>query len=98
MQSKKMQSTTLPTSSFKSVYTMREQGSLTNKYQVENELFKVPRRNFAVESEVFSHMFDLPVPSMGGHLPDGSGEDRPLRLEFIKKFDFIQLLRVMFPL
>jgi hypothetical protein len=78
---------------------MWQRGSLTNKYQVENELFKVPRRNFAIESEIFSHMFDLPIPTTGGCLsPDGSSEDQPLRLEGIKKSDFLPLLRVMFPL
>jgi hypothetical protein len=77
---------------------MRQRDSLTNRHQVENELFKVPRRNFAIESEIFSHMFDLPVPTTGGVSPDGSSEDQPLRLEGIKKSDFLPLLRVMFPL
>jgi hypothetical protein len=68
-------------------------------YQVENQLFKVPRRNFAIESEIFSDMFQLPAPTDGtSPPPDGLSDDRPLRLDGIKKSDFIQLLRVMFPL
>jgi len=66
-------------------------------FLVENELFKVPRRNFAIESEVFSDMFQLPPPT-DGTPPDGSSDDRPIRLDGIKKSDFIQLLRVIFPI
>jgi len=67
-------------------------------FLVENQLFKVPRRNFAVESEVFADMFQLPAPTMDGRALDGSSDDQPLRLDGIKKSDFVQLLRVMFPL
>ena len=70
----------------------------TDQHQVENELFKVPTRNFAIESEIFSDMFQLPVPTDGGGTPEGSSDERPIRLDGIKKSDFIQLLRVMFPL
>ena len=75
-----------------------DQADLTNRHhwQVENELFKVPSRNFAIESEIFSDMFQLPVPT-DGTPPDGLSDDRPIRLDGIKKSDFIQLLRVMFP-
>ena len=69
----------------------------TDRDQVENELFRVPRRNFAMDSEIFSDMFQLPA-STDGTPPDGSSDERPLRLDGIKKSDFIQLLRVMFPL
>jgi len=41
-------------------------------------------------------MFQLPAPTDG--IPDGSSDDQPIRLDGIKKSDFIQLLRVMFPL
>ena len=68
---------------------------LTNRHQVENQLFKVPSRNFANESDIFSDMFQLP-PIDG--TPDGLSDDQPIRLYGIKKSDFIQLLRVMFPL
>ena len=67
-------------------------------WQVEDQLFKVPRRNFAIESEIFSDMFQLPVPTTAGHSLDGSSDDQPLRLDGIKKSDFVQLLRVMFAL
>lgn len=63
---------------------------------MENELFKVPSRNFAIESEIFSDMFHLPAPTDGIH--EGSSDERPIRLDGIKKSDFILLLRVMFPL
>lgn len=66
--------------------------------QVENQLFKVPRRNFAEESEVFANMFKLPLPDGQDTDQDGSSDDRPLRLDGIQKTDFIQLLRVMFHL
>jgi len=67
-------------------------------FLVENQLFKVPRRNFEIESEIFSDMFQLPVPKTAdGRALDGSSDDQPLRLDGIKKSDFVQLLRVMFP-
>ena len=66
-------------------------------YQVENQLFKVPRRNFANESEIFSDMFQLPAPTGEKHTLDGSSDEQPLRLEGIKKSDFLQLLRIIFP-
>jgi len=67
-------------------------------FLVENQLFKVPRRNFAIESEVFADMFQLPAPTIDSRALDGSSDDQPLRLDGIKKSDFAQLLRVMFPL
>jgi len=42
-------------------------------------------------------MFQLPAPTADGHALDGSSDDQPLRLDGIKKSDFLQLLRVMFP-
>lgn len=59
----------------------------------------MPRQNFITESEVFADMFELPPPSGQGveAALDGSDDDKPLRLEGIKKSDFEQLLRVMFP-
>jgi len=53
-------------------------------------LFKVPRRNFANESEVFSDMFRLPAPTRDKHTLDGSSDEQPLRLEGIKKSDFLE--------
>ena len=40
-------------------------------------------------------MFQLPVPA--GTIPDGFSDKHPLLLEGVKKEDFHQLLRVMFP-
>ena len=65
---------------------------------MENQLFKVPRRNFEIESGVFSNMFQFPAPVEDGYVLGRSSDDQPLRLEGIKKSDFLQLLRVMFPL
>jgi hypothetical protein len=70
--------------------------SLTNRDQVENQLFRVPRRNFATQSNVFSDMFQLPP--QDGTPPEGSSDDRPIRLDGIAKSSFTQLLRIMFPL
>ena len=67
--------------------------------QVENQLFKVPRCNFAEESEIFATMFNLkPTPGGQNIDQDGSSDDHSLRLERIQKTDFILLLRVMFQL
>jgi hypothetical protein len=58
-------------------------------------LFKLPRAPFERNSEVFQEMFGLPVPA--NTVTDGSGDENPLRLDGVKKDDFRQLLRVMFP-
>ena len=63
--------------------------------QVEDTLFRVHRRYFEQESEVFRAMFQLPVGN--GVVADGSSDEQPLRLEGVKKEDFRQLLRIMFP-
>lgn len=63
--------------------------------QVENTLFRVPRYYFEQESDVFRDMFQFPVAE--GAVPDGCSDEQPLRLDGIKKEDFRQLLRVMFP-
>jgi len=62
--------------------------------KVEGHLFKVPARNFTIESEVFETMFKLPQnPNIA---VDGCSDDQPLRLEGVKREDFRQLLRVMY--
>ena len=66
--------------------------------EVEDQLFKVPRLNFAEGSEVFATMFNLPPPGGQDTDQDGSSDDHPLRLEGILKKDFIQLLRYKFQL
>ncbi|OCH84254.1 hypothetical protein OBBRIDRAFT_799251 [Obba rivulosa] len=64
-------------------------------FLVEGVLFKVHRRNFENDSEIFQTMFSLPVAE--GSIPDGSSDEHPLILQGISKDDFVQLLRVMFP-
>ncbi|EGN92770.1 hypothetical protein SERLA73DRAFT_190623 [Serpula lacrymans var. lacrymans S7.3] len=64
-------------------------------FQVENSLFKVHRLPFQQGSKVFREMFQLPAPE--GGVADGCDDDHPLHLEQIKKEDFKQFLRVLFP-
>jgi len=64
-------------------------------FLVEDRLFKVPRRYFEEDSEVFRDMFQLPVPK--DVVPDGCSRENPLRLEGIAKEDFKQLLKIMYP-
>jgi len=61
---------------------------------VENSLFKVPRYPFEQGSEVFRDMFQLPVGE--GSVVDGCDDSHPLRLDQIRKEDFIQFLKVLF--
>ncbi|EGN92772.1 hypothetical protein SERLA73DRAFT_116892 [Serpula lacrymans var. lacrymans S7.3] len=61
---------------------------------VENALFKVPKYPFEQGSEVFRDMFQLPIAE--GSLVDGCDDSHPLRLDQIKKEDFIQFLKVLF--
>jgi hypothetical protein len=63
-------------------------------HQVEDRLFKVPILNFTLESEVFQAMFQLPQDPKA--VPEGSTDERPIRLEDVKKDDFKHLLRVMY--
>ena len=63
--------------------------------QVENRLFKVPRRVFVQESQVFRDMFSLPVPE--GVKAEGASEDNPLKLDGIIAIDFVRLLRFLYP-
>ncbi|OBZ75083.1 hypothetical protein A0H81_05027 [Grifola frondosa] len=62
-------------------------------FLVDGVLFKVPRRNFEENSEVFWTMYTLP-PVAG--VPDGSDDEHPLLLERISAEDFRCLLRIMF--
>ena len=63
--------------------------------QVEDVLFKVPRRPFESESEVFSAMFELP-PINGAYCVEGSSDDNPIRLDGVKEDEFRPLMWVMF--
>ncbi|KAF8638107.1 hypothetical protein AX17_002447 [Amanita inopinata Kibby_2008] len=64
-------------------------------HRVEDQLFKVPRRLFADESEIFRVMFTCPVPE--GSEPDGSSDAQPLHLEGIAAKDFVLLLQCIYP-
>ncbi|KDQ51208.1 hypothetical protein JAAARDRAFT_199247 [Jaapia argillacea MUCL 33604] len=63
-------------------------------FLVEDQLFKVPRLYFENHSDIFRDMFQLPTQ---GADVDGSSDENPLRLEGIKKKDFVRLLRIMYP-
>ncbi|KAM5533677.1 hypothetical protein V8D89_012644 [Ganoderma adspersum] len=62
---------------------------------VDDVLFKVPRRPFEHESEVFSAMFELP-PVSGAYGAEGSSDDNPIKLEGVSEDEFRPLLWVMF--
>ncbi|KAI0642640.1 hypothetical protein C8Q79DRAFT_917088 [Trametes meyenii] len=61
--------------------------------QVENRLFKVPKRKFVDNSEVFEGMFEIPGDPAS---VEGNTDEKPLTLEGIKKDEFRALLGVMF--
>ena len=63
--------------------------------QVENTLFRVPRREFELESPVFASMFSLPT---GNHSPEGQDDNSPIVLQGIKSKDFQSLLELMYPM
>ncbi|KDQ51175.1 hypothetical protein JAAARDRAFT_41435 [Jaapia argillacea MUCL 33604] len=63
-------------------------------FSVEGQLFKVPKTYFVQHSEIFRDMFTLP--NMGTNA-EGTSDQNPLRLEGIKKKDFVRLLRVIYP-
>lgn len=61
--------------------------------QVENRLFKVPRRLFN-ESPIFEDMF-----AVAQNAPlEGSSDTHPLRLDGVSAPDFKHLLQYLFPL
>lgn len=63
--------------------------------QIEDEIFSVPKKEFAECSEVFSGMFDLPS---GPDAPlEGRVKEHPIVLPVDKK-DFIALMKVMYPI
>ncbi|KIJ63371.1 hypothetical protein HYDPIDRAFT_156204 [Hydnomerulius pinastri MD-312] len=63
---------------------------------VENYLFRVPRLPFETQSEVFSDMLLLPTSS--NVEVEGQSDNNPIKLEGIKKNDFEQLLKILFPI
>lgn len=62
---------------------------------MEGRLFKVPRKPFEDQSDVFRAMFTLP-PGQNTEV-DGMSDDKPLLLETVKKDDFRAFLQVLFP-
>ncbi|RPD56040.1 hypothetical protein L227DRAFT_656560 [Lentinus tigrinus ALCF2SS1-6] len=62
-------------------------------FQVEKRLFKVPRRRFEEESDIFRDMFALPA---SGNNIEGTSDECPLLLEGIAECDFRALLHAMF--
>ena len=62
---------------------------------MEDELFRVPKKDFTKHSEVFADMFVMPS---GDHKnSEGGNDEHPIFLEGYKKNDFIALLKVMYP-
>ncbi|KAM5534219.1 hypothetical protein V8D89_012126 [Ganoderma adspersum] len=71
-------------------------GTLTDiVFLADDVLFKVPRRPFEHESEVFSAMFELPSGN-SSYSAEGSSDDNPIRLEGVSEDEFRSLLWVMF--
>ncbi|KAH8111838.1 hypothetical protein DFH11DRAFT_1512330 [Phellopilus nigrolimitatus] len=64
-------------------------------FQVEGCLFKVPRKPFEEQSEIFRSMFSLPQESNA--MVEGMTDDKPLILDSVKKADFRAFLQVLFP-
>jgi len=62
---------------------------------VDECMYKLPKRNFVSDSEVFADMCKMPLAE--GTPADGSCKEHPLRLEGVKRYDFESLVRVMFP-
>ena len=63
--------------------------------KVEDTLFKVPRKPFEDQSDIFRSMFLLPPEGNAQH--DGVTDDKPVKLEGINKVDFRAFLRVLLP-
>ncbi|KAJ7593788.1 hypothetical protein C8J56DRAFT_1022688 [Mycena floridula] len=65
-------------------------------FQVEDELFKVPRYHFQKElASPFAAMLSLP---QGNLVPEGGSDRNPVVLEGISKIDFSRLLHAMYPI
>ncbi|TFK24150.1 hypothetical protein FA15DRAFT_547194, partial [Coprinopsis marcescibilis] len=61
--------------------------------QVENELFKIPTKEFVASADVFASMFSLPSSGQ----PQGTDQSNPMVLEGYKKAEFVALLKVLYP-
>jgi hypothetical protein len=73
-----------------SLFDLNQSHNQERSGQVEDTLFKVPKRYFEKDSGIFSNILDLPA--------DGeSSDEEPLHLREIGKADFEKLLGVMYP-
>ncbi|KAI6037831.1 hypothetical protein EDC04DRAFT_2091870 [Pisolithus marmoratus] len=66
----------------------------TVTFSVENCLFRVPREPFQRESKFFRDKFSS-LQGDGGEV-EGLSDEKPIRLDGVKKNDFEQLLKVLF--
>ncbi|KAJ7509744.1 hypothetical protein B0H11DRAFT_2270119 [Mycena galericulata] len=66
----------------------------TITFQVENNLFKVPRYHFENNSEIFASAFTLPTADD----VEGVSDRNPVKLEGISSVDFERLLAALYPL
>ncbi|KIJ63369.1 hypothetical protein HYDPIDRAFT_65515, partial [Hydnomerulius pinastri MD-312] len=67
----------------------------TVTFLVENTLFRIPRDPLETHSTVLRDMFLLPIGDRSE--AEGMSDESPIRLEGIKKIDFQQLMKVLFP-
>lgn len=58
-------------------------------------MFKVPRYPFE-RNAVFATVFSLPVGQHG--VAEGDDDENPFKLEGISKVDFVNFLRVVYPM
>lgn len=65
-------------------------------FQVEDQLFNVPKYHFVRHSEIFRTMFLLPPPK--GSDSEGSTDRAPIQLDGVDKMDFQIFLEVLYPL
>ncbi|KAJ6530032.1 hypothetical protein DFH09DRAFT_1411502 [Mycena vulgaris] len=66
----------------------------TITFEVEDCLFKVPRRHFESNSEIFRTASTLPAGAEG----EGLSDQNPVKLEGISSADFERLLAVLYPM
>ena len=62
---------------------------------MEQTLFRVPRDEFARQSEIFKSMLELPSGPDGDQ--DGGSDEKPIRLEGITASDFRSFLCAFYP-
>ena len=60
--------------------------------QVENSLFRVPKRYLESECQLFKDIFSLPATENGA---EGSSDSNPFRIEGVLKSDFRAFLEVL---